>query len=471
MVRVLVIDDEENILKTLSGILSGEGYESVTAPTGGDGLLLASSKLIDCVLLDVWLPDIDGLQVLRELRRDYPMTPVIMMSGHSTISTAVDATKLGAFTFLEKPLDLDRLLLAIRNALKLAKLEKENLILREDSAKEPVLVGDSPVLHRLRSLIAQVASTSSRILITGENGTGKEIVARMIYLSSNRKGKPFVKVNCAAIPSELIESELFGHEKGAFTGATEAKQGKFELADGGTLFLDEIGDMSHGAQAKVLRVIEEQEFERVGGKKPIRVDVRVIVATNQDLQEKIKSGEFREDLYFRLNVIPVHVPPLRDHIEDIPAIASHFLAHYAIENNRRTKRLTREAVEILKNYSWPGNVRELRNTMERLTILAPGDEITKTDLAGIIPGLDRFVPTARPVSVETEEAFFTKFDSAGLKESVAECERSIILRRLAACDGNVKKTAETLGLERSHLYKKMRTLGIDPSKKQNNRTD
>ena len=464
MARVLIIDDEENILKTLSGILSGEGYEPVTAATGGDGLARAAEQPIDCVLLDVWLPDIDGLQVLRELKRNDAMRPVIMMSGHSTISTAVEATKLGAYTFLEKPLDLEGLLVNIRNALRLLELERENLLLKE-SEEEHVMVGDSPALERVRALIAQVAPTNSRILITGENGTGKEIVARAIYRAGKRRGKPFVKVNCAAIPGELIESELFGHEKGAFTGATESKPGKFELADGGTIFLDEVGDMSPGTQAKVLRVLEEQEFERVGGKKPIKVDVRVIAATNQDLEEKIKKGEFRPDLYFRLNVIPIHVPPLREHAEDIPQIAEHFLTKYAVEHNQPPKRLTKEATYVLKGYQWPGNVRELRNIMERLAILSPGDEVTKADLAGIIPGVER--PYAVPTSADesAQEVFLARFDNSRLKESVSACEREIIERRLKACGGNVKRTAEELGLERSHLYKKMRSLGIDPSKR------
>ena len=466
MARVLIIDDEENILKTLSGILATEGHEPVVAATATDGLMKAGANQIECVLLDVWLPDIDGLDVLRELKREDPLRPVIMMSGHSTIATAVEATKLGAFSFLEKPLDLERLLLTLRNAIRFAELEHEVLVLRERSKDEPAMVGDSPVLNHLRSFIAQIAPTNSRVLITGENGTGKEIVARAIYFASARRGKPFVKVNCAAIPGELIESELFGHEKGAFTGAVEAKPGKFELANGGTIFLDEVGDMSPGTQAKVLRVLEEQEFERVGGKKSIRVDVRVIAATNHDLEEKIKSAEFRPDLYFRLNVIPIHVPALREHPEDIQPIAEHFLAYYAMENDRKPKRLSKEALRVLTGYHWPGNIRELRNMMERLAILAPGEEVTPSDLAGIIPGVARPYPQAMPVVPEVEEEDYTsKFDQDPLRDAVAEFEREMILRRLKACDGNVKRTAEGLGLERSHLYKKMRALGIDPTKR------
>ena len=463
MPRVLIIDDEENILKTLSGILAGEGHEPLTAATGGAGLALASGSTMDCVLLDVWLPDIDGLEVLRELKREDPLRQVIMMSGHSTISTAVEATKLGAYSFLEKPLDLERLLVTLRNALRLSELEHEVIRLRERPEDAPVMVGESPVLMHLRALINQVAPTNSRVLITGENGTGKEIVARAIYYGSPRRGKPFVKVNCAAIPGELIESELFGHEKGAFTGATEAKPGKFELANGGTVFLDEVGDMSPGTQAKVLRVLEEQEFERVGGKKTIRVDVRVIAATNQDLKAKIEAGEFRPDLYFRLNVIPVHVPPLREHTEDLRPIAEHYLAHYALEHDRKPKRLSNEALRVLTGYNWPGNVRELRNIIERLVILAPGEEVTPADLAGIIPGVERPYGQIAPVAAAPEqEPYVARFDEAPLREAVAECERELILRRLKACDGNVKRTAEELGLERSHLYKKMRALGIDP---------
>jgi two-component system nitrogen regulation response regulator NtrX len=465
MTRVLVIDDEENILKTLTGILNGEGYEPVSAANGTDGISRAAESEIGCVLLDVWLPDIDGLEVLRELKRTNPQLPVIMMSGHSTITTAVDATKLGAYSFLEKPLDLERLLLELRNALKLSELQRENALLKERSEDEPVMIGNSPNLQGLRNLVGQVAPTNSRVLITGENGTGKEIVARMIYSGSQRKKKPFVKVNCAAIPSELIESELFGHVKGAFTGATEAKPGKFELADGGTIFLDEIGDMSVSAQAKVLRVLEEHEIERVGGKKPIKVDVRVIAATNQNLEERIKNGEFREDLYFRLNVIPIHVPPLREHPDDITLIADHYLARYARDNNRKPKELTPDAVGILKNYSWPGNVRELRNTMERLAILAPGEKIAAADLAGIIPGVETPYETIRASSEVNGKFYIEGFDGENLRDAVAECEKELILRRLELNNGNVKRTAEALDIERSHLYKKMRSLGIDPSKR------
>ena len=468
MTRVLIIDDEENILKTLSGILTGEGYEPVTAATGTDGLARASEIPVDCVLLDVWLPDIDGLQVLRELKRNNAVRPVIMMSGHSTIATAVDATKLGAYTFLEKPLDLERLLLTLRNALRLHELEIENILLREESEDVPAMVGTSPALDRVRALISQIAPTNSRVLITGENGTGKEIVARMIYAGSKRNGKPFIKVNCAAIPGELIESELFGHEKGAFTGATAAKPGKFELADGGTIFLDEIGDMSPGAQAKVLRVLEEQELERVGGKKPIKVDVRVIAATNQNLEKKIEDGGFRPDLYFRLNVIPIHVPPLREHPNDIPSIAEHFMARYSTEHAKKPKRLTKEALRILSGYHWPGNVRELRNIMERLSILTPGDEITPADLAGVIPGVERPYAIPHVDGDASVDIFLGRFDSAPLKDAISTCEKEIIERRLEACNGNVKRTAEELGLERSHLYKKMRALGVDPSKKDSN---
>ncbi|HEX9746632.1 MAG TPA: sigma-54 dependent transcriptional regulator [bacterium] len=465
MTRVLVIDDEENILKTLTGILNGEGYEPVSAANGTDGISRAAESEIGCVLLDVWLPDIDGLEVLRELKRTNPQLPVIMMSGHSTITTAVDATKLGAYSFLEKPLDLERLLLELRNALKLSELQRENALLKERSEDEPVMIGNSPNLQGLRNMVGQVAPTNSRVLITGENGTGKEIVARMIYSGSQRKKKPFVKVNCAAIPSELIESELFGHVKGAFTGATEAKPGKFELADGGTIFLDEIGDMSVSAQAKVLRVLEEHEIERVGGKKPIKVDVRVIAATNQNLEERIKNGEFREDLYFRLNVIPIHVPPLREHPDDITLIADHYLARYARDNNRKPKELTPDAVGILKNYSWPGNVRELRNTMERLAILAPGEKIAAADLAGIIPGVETPYETIRASSEVNGKFYIEGFDGENLRDAVAECEKELILRRLELNNGNVKRTAEALDIERSHLYKKMRSLGIDPSKR------
>lgn len=465
MARVLVIDDEENILKTLSGILAAEGHQALVAETSKKGLAIADSNQIDCILLDVWLPDIDGLDVLRELRRQDPARPVIMMSGHSTITTAVEATKLGAYSFLEKPLDLERLLVTLRNAIRLSELEHEVIYLRGRAEDEPVMVGNSPAMNQLRSLIQQIAPTNSRILITGENGTGKEIVARLIFYSSSRRNKPFVKVNCAAIPAELIESELFGHEKGAFTGAVESKPGKFEIANGGTIFLDEVGDMSPSTQAKVLRVLEEQEFERVGGKKTIKVDVRVIAATNQDLQSKIDAGVFRPDLYFRLNVIPIYVPPLRNHREDIQPIAEYYLAYFAMEHNRKVKQLSKHSLELLTNYHWPGNVRELKNVMERLAILAPGEEITPADLVGIIPGADAYRPIGSTEIASDLKGLISQLDNIKLRDAVAIFEREIILKKLEQCEGNVKRTAMELGIERSHLYKKMRALGIDPSLK------
>ncbi|NOX21359.1 MAG: sigma-54-dependent Fis family transcriptional regulator, partial [Nitrospirae bacterium] len=378
---VLVVDDEEGIRESLKDILEDEGYEVITASNAEEALKAVNDNAPDLVYLDIWLPDRDGIEVLEEIKGRERTMPVVMISGHGSIELAVKATKLGAYDFLEKPLSLDRVLLTAQRAIERGNLEKNYNILKSKLSDRYQLVGQSEAIKRLKEEIEMVSKTNSRVLITGESGTGKELVARLIHELSPRNTQPFVEVNCAAIPQELIESELFGHEKGSFTGAYERKKGKFELADRGTLFLDEIGDMSLLTQAKVLRVLETQEFQRVGGSKNIKVDVRIIAATNKNLPEEVKKGNFREDLYFRLNVIPIHIPPLRERKEDIPLLVEHFLKTISAEYGRPKKEIKEEALQILMEHDWPGNVRELKNAVERLIIMTPSEVITARDLS------------------------------------------------------------------------------------------
>src|SRR6266851_8147196 len=372
---ILVVDDEAGVRSSLAAILGDEGYAVEAVQSGEAALTALESRRFDLLLLDVWLPKMDGLETLSRVRTLDPEVPVVVISGHGSIETAVKAVRMGAQDFVEKPLSLEKTLVVVRNALRQRKLEAENRALKEQVEHRWVMVGESPVLHALRSDIAQAAPSNGRVMIFGENGTGKELVARNIHLQRLRASGPFVEVNCAAIPEELIESELFGHTRGAFTGALSAKKGKFELADGGTLFLDEVGDMTLKTQAKVLRVLQEQKVEPVGGTATITVDVRVIAATNKNLEEEIRKGTFREDLFFRLNVIPFQVAPLRERREDVPLLARHFIAEIAAEYGRRPKELTREVLDLLVAQPWPGNVRELRNVIERLVIMTPGDRI------------------------------------------------------------------------------------------------
>ena len=377
---ICIVDDEPAILNTLSSILEDEGYQISVAKSGTEVLKLVRSDPPDLVILDIWMPELDGLETLKRLRQQFPTLLVIMMSGHGSIETAIKATKLGAYDYLEKPLDLEKVTILVRNALHQRKLEEENLNLRIQVERRFELVGKSVSMSRLRELINMAAPTNSRVLISGANGTGKELVARAIHLHSPRHSRPFVEVNCAAIPETLIESELFGHERGAFSGATSMKRGKFELADGGTLFLDEIGDMSLATQAKVLRVLQEQQFTRVGGTRLLNVQVRVIAASNKDLADEIEKGTFREDLYYRLNVLPIMVPTLRERREDIPELAQHFLRLHAEEQGMKFKELTKEAMEMLRQHDWPGNIRELRNLIERLLIMVPRPVIDGADV-------------------------------------------------------------------------------------------
>jgi two-component system nitrogen regulation response regulator NtrX len=452
--EILVVDDEKNIRGSLEGILRDEGYRVRAVATAEELLKQVGQALPDLVILDVWLPGMDGLQALEELKRLYAELPVIMISGHSTVEAAVKATKLGAYDFIEKPLSLEKTVLAVRNALDRQRLELENRVLRQTLEERYEIVGESPAIQALRVQIQSAAPSHGRVLIRGESGTGKELIARAIHRQSLRKDKPFVEVNCAAIPDELIESELFGHEKGAFTGATTKRRGKFELGDGGTIFLDEVGDMSLKTQAKVLRVLQEQTFERVGGTEIIMVDVRVIAASNKLLEEEIQKGNFREDLFYRLNVIPFEVPPLRERAEDIPLLANYFLLLFSQEYGKRKKTLSRAAMDLLLQHPWPGNVRELRNVMERMVIMVPGDTIQDTDVAPSLrvrPGL------ASETVVEADVLW-----DGPLRDARERFERQYILRRLKDAHWNITRTAERLGIERSNLHRKMKAYGIEP---------
>ena len=447
---VLIVDDEAGVRSALSGVLRDEGYAVDAVDTGEACLDRVARAPYDVIVLDIWLPGMDGLATLTRLNERRVDAPVVMISGHGNIESAVRAIKLGAFDFVEKPLSLEKTVLVVGNAVRQRRLEAENRALREHVDRRLTMVGESYVMAQLREQVAMAAPTNGRVLIYGENGTGKELVARSVHALSRRRSGPFIEVNCAAIPEELIESELFGHVKGAFTGAVTERRGKFELADGGTLFLDEIGDMSLKTQAKVLRALQEQVVEPVGGAASVRVDVRVLAATNKDLTGEIRGGRFREDLYFRLNVIPVFVPPLRDRAGDIPLLAEHFMAELAREYGRRPKRLDAGAVTGLRSYRWPGNVRELRNVIERLMIMVPGDTIGLADLG--------FLDSSAPM-VQEGGALMP------LLEARDRFERDYILKALAAQQGNISRTAEVLGVERSNLYRKMRAFGIAPARR------
>jgi len=449
MPAILVVDDEPGVRSSVGGVLRDENFDVEAVGSGEACLECVAQRSYDVIVLDIWLPGIDGLTTLQRLKERHVDAQVVIISGHGNIESAVRAIKMGAFDFIEKPLSLEKTVLVIRNALRQRDLETENRALRARVDRQEIMVGESPAMRHLREQVAMAAPTNGRVLILGENGTGKELVARTVHQLSRRRGGPFVEVNCAAIPEELIESELFGHARGAFTGAVADKPGRFEQADGRTIFLDEIGDMSLKTQAKVLRVLQEQVMERVGGTQRIKVDVRVLAATNKELPAEIRDGRFREDLYFRLNVIPIFVPPLRDRPEDIPLLAEHFMALMAAEYGKRPKRFASEAMARLQQYQWPGNVRELRNIVERLIIMVTGDAITAQDLAFL--GQDGGAPI-EPAPAATGR----------LAEARDQFEKDYILRALAASQGNMSKTAEMLGVERSNLYKKMKSFGIAP---------
>jgi two-component system nitrogen regulation response regulator NtrX len=452
------VDDEPGVRGSLQGILGDEGYVVTTADRGEEALGILESKRFDLVLLDVWLPGLDGLETLTRLRAIDPEVPVVVISGHGNVETAVKAVRGGAQDFVEKPLSLEKTLLAVKNALRQRRLESENRSLKAQVEHRYEMVGESAAMGVLRAQIAQAAPSHGRVLIFGENGTGKELVARNIHAQSLRAHGPFVEVNCAAIPEDLIESELFGHVRGAFTGALVNKKGKFEAADGGTLFLDEIGDMTLKTQAKVLRVLQEQRVEPVGGTASVTVDVRVIAATNKNLEEEIRRGAFREDLFFRLNVIPFDVPTLRDRRADIPILARHFAGLIAAEYGKRPKELSPAALAALAGLPWPGNVRELRNILERVVIMTRGDRIDVPDLPVSIPGAE--VP---PPGRGEDPGAETPFPS--LQEARDDFEKRYILKKYRECGGNMSKTAEALQVERSNLYRKMKAFGLIPARK------
>jgi len=448
--RILVIDDEAAIRDSMRMILEYEGYEFLGAATGEEGIVLAERESVDLVFLDIKMPGMDGLEVLGKLKLVADDVPVVMISGHGTVATAVEATKLGAFDFIEKPLATERILLAIRNALGFRRLRDENQTLAKTFELRHDMVGSSPALRGVLEAVKRAAPTNATVLIRGESGVGKELIARMIHKNSLRARERFVQVNCAAIPDELIESELFGHEKGSFTGATDKQVGKFELADRGTIFLDEVGDMSMKTQAKVLRVLQEGEVERLGSSRTLKVDVRVIAATNKDLELEIEKGQFREDLFFRLSVIPVFVPPLRERADDIPSLVRHFAEQFTRENNFHAKRFTPEALASLQRGRWKGNVRELRNTIERVIIMTPGEVVNVSDL----PESVRAETPAAPAPEERADRPNT------LREFKENAERAFLIQKLRENDWNISKTAETIGTPRSNLYKKLEQYNI-----------
>jgi two-component system, NtrC family, nitrogen regulation response regulator NtrX len=447
--RILVIDDEAAIRDSLRMILEYEGYEFLGAATGQDGLAMLERENPDLVFLDIKMPGMDGLEVLQRIKAVNDAVPVVMISGHATVTTAVDATKLGAFDFIEKPLASERVLVTIRNSLDRSRLADENRSLKRVVEVRHQIVGESPHLKKVMDAIRRAAPTNATVLITGESGVGKELVARAIHRNSLRSRERFVQVNCAAIPDDLIESELFGHEKGSFTGATEKQIGKFEQADKGTIFLDEVGDMSLKTQAKVLRVLQEGEVERLGSARTIKVDVRVIAATNKNLEEEIEKGTFREDLYFRLAVIPIYVPPLRERKDDIPLLVRHFAELFARDNNFRPKRVTPAAMDVLQRYRWKGNIRELRNTVERFIIMTPTDSI---DLADLPETIRVDGPSRGPDNGAVK--------AGTLREHKEVSERAFLVQKLRETGWNISKTAELIDTPRSNLYKKLEQYNI-----------
>jgi two-component system nitrogen regulation response regulator NtrX len=447
---ILVVDDEESILQSLDGILTDEGFEVIAARSGLEALEKIEEEMPDLVLLDIWMPELDGIETLVKIKETYSHLQVVMMSGHGTIETAVRATKLGAYDFIEKPLSLEKVLLCINNALNHHRLEEEINILKQKTQNKYEITGNSVAIIQLKEQIKIVAPTNAWVLISGENGTGKELVAHTIHRLSKRSSNPMVEVNCAAIPEELIESELFGHEKGAFTGANAMKRGKFDQAHEGTLFLDEIGDMSLKAQSKTLRILQEQKFERVGGNRTIQVDVRVIAATNKDLEGEIEKGTFRDDLYFRLNVIPMRVPPLRERIEDIPELLNEFVKEISLNTGLDPKVFSDGAIETLQNYQWPGNVRELKNLVERLVIMAPGSDIKPEE-----------IPPPFSRGAEMKDHLESDFMVDSFKDAKSRFEKIYIQRKLREFNGNISQTAEAIGIERSNLHKKIKAYGLE----------
>lgn len=450
--RILVIDDEISIQKSLAGILEDEGFSAVCVSSAEQGLDMLETRNIDLILLDIWLGDnMDGMTALEKIKEKIDV-PVIMISGHGTIETAVQATRKGAFDFIEKPLSYDKIILAITNGLRFAKLERENVILKQGNRHQPILTGESEPIKVLKKQIEMVAPTDAWVLIRGDHGTGKELVAQSIHRASLSSDQPMIEVNCAAIPEELIESELFGHEKGSFTGAHTSKRGKFDQADGGILFLDEIGDMSLNTQAKILRILQEQKFERVGGNKTIQVNVRVLTATNKNLEEEIEAGNFRADLFWRLNVVPIHVPYLKDRLEDIPLLVRALMLSL-VNKGLQSKEFTQDALQTLMSHTWPGNVRELRNFVERLAIMCPEPKITNTQVHMFLNQGPEGIVTGKDSSLNN----FLSFDYKTAKKMF---EKEYLRKKLDLNNNNISKTAEQVGLERSHLHKKLKNYEI-----------
>ncbi len=452
MNTVLIIDDEPGIRTVLTDILEDEKYTVLSAGDGFEGLSILKEKAVDVVYLDIWLPNMGGIDVLKKIKDEYPETEVIVISGHANIDIAVKAVKLGAFDFLEKPLSLEKIVTATANAVKLESLKKENTYLKDSLFMEDRIIGESAGIKKIWERIHQSAPSDAKILITGDNGTGKELIARAIHRYSTRAEHPFVEVNCAAIPDTLLESELFGHEKGSFTSAVSRRKGKFELAHTGTLFLDEIADMSLSAQAKVLRAIQEMKFERIGGEQSITVDVRIIAATNKNIQEEITKGRFREDLYYRLNVVPIHVPSLKERTEDIKLLIDYFMDRFNLTPDEPSKTISSEGLETLKNYSWPGNIRELKNFIERINIMTDENVIQKDT---VIHFLNETIGT------DEKDTSFKEFDDMKLNEAKELFERTFLIRKLEKHKYNISRTAENLGIYPSNLHGKIKKFGIE----------
>ena len=464
MARILIIDDEEPIRFSLRGILEDEGYEVLEAATAEEGLEVADAERPDLVFLDIWLPGMDGLTAQARLKGNHPDLPVVMISGHGTIETAVSAIQQGAYDFIEKPLSLEKVVIVAARALEAGSLRRENQVLRTVLPEQDELIGQSPVMLKFQELLARVAPTDVWVLLTGENGTGKELAARALHAGSRRADAPMIAVNCAAIPEELIESELFGHEKGAFTSADQARAGRFEMANNGTLFLDEIGDMSLKTQAKILRILQEQSFERVGGTRTIKVDVRVIAATNKNLEEAIAAGTFREDLYYRLRVVPLHLPPLRERGGDLDLLLAAFMERLCRVHACKAPVYAPETMERLRRYPWPGNVRELRNFAERMVILFGGKTVLPVDLPPEMTPQGKPEPSAEAASAACEPAFLPQSAVLGpdldFKKARAVFEARYLEAKLHECGGNITRLAETIGLERSYLHRKLKGYGI-----------
>ena len=448
---ILIVDDEPSILQSLSGLLSDEGFAVITAATGYEALKIIDAESPDLVLLDIWMPGIDGIETLKEIKKVNPHIQVIIISGHGSIETAVKATKLGAFDLIEKPLSIDKIIVAINNALNFRRLEEENKYLRKKTLEKHSITGDSPPIQELKKQIAIAAPTEAWILITGENGTGKELLARTLHQLSSRVDYPMVEIHCASIPEELIESELFGQEKGAMPGADAKKIGKFELANKGTVFLDEIGDMTLKTQSKLLRILQEQKFQRVGGSRTLTIDVRIIASSNKPLEKEIEKGSFREDLFYRLNVIPIEVPPLRNRLEDLPKLIEIFFSESAQKNRSNRKVMTGDALDALCNYSWPGNVRELKNLVERLAIMVDKDVIDIYDLPS------PYNPASRNFPASVEDQLYL---SDSLKDAKKKFEREYIKRKMIQHDNSIAKTARSIGVKQSYLSKKLKILNL-----------